>query len=409
MIKKVKVKDLSIGMYVHDFNCGWLSHPFYKSQMLIKDDQLIEKIIKTGIHEIYIDTAKGKDLSTAPTAAEANRKLNSDLRKSFKRTVKHPTQSTSEVNRTTYHEEIKKAHTVKEQAREHMGKVLANAATGEKLDLEGIAPMVDNMVESITRNENALISLLRVKKVDEYTFMHSMSVGALLIAFAKHVELNDEEIKNIGIGGMLHDIGKMQIPINVLNKPARLTDEEFQQIKDHVVHSHRLLEKNSDLDPLILQVAGEHHERYDGTGYPAGLSGDGISLGGQMAAIVDVYDALSSDRIYHKGLSPAETVKKLYEWGKFHFNSELVHKFIAFIGIYPVGTVVRLDNGKIGVVIEANRTTPTVRVVHDITKNRPTRQYDINLAVGMGRTIRVVDNEEPGDWDLDVAAILATN
>lgn len=409
MIKKIKAEQLQVGMYIHDFNCGWLSHPFYKSQMSIKDNNLIDKIVKTGIRELYIDTAKGYDLASAPTLAEADRKLNSEFNQRFIRRIKLPQESTKTAKKATYRQEIHKAIEVKTQARKYMRNVLAAAATGDKLDLDGINPLVDNMVESITRNENAIISLLRVKKVDEYIFLHSMSVGALLIAFAKYIKLSDEEIKNIGIGGMLHDIGKMQIPVEILNKPSRLSEAEYQLIKDHVIQSCKILAKNSELDPLVMQVAGEHHERFDGTGYPAGLKGDEISLGGQLAAIVDVYDALSSDRIYHKGMSPSETVKKLYEWGQYHFDPDLVHKFIAFIGIYPVGTVVKLENEKLAVVIEANKITPRVRVVYDLARNRFTRLHDIDLSTGLGQNIRIVSYEDPVRWGIDVAAVMKVN
>ncbi len=409
MIKKIKAEQLQVGMYIHDFNCGWLSHPFYKSQMSIKDNNLIDKIVKTGIRELYIDTAKGYDLASAPTLAEADRKLNSEFNKRFVRKIRLPQEPTKTAKKATYRQEIRKAIGVKNQARKYMSKVLANATTGDKLDLDGINPLVDDMVESITRNENAIISLLRVKKVDEYTFLHSMSVGALLIAFAKYIELSDEKIKNIGIGGMLHDIGKMQIPVKILNKPSRLSKAEYHLIKDHVIQSCKILAKNSELDPIVMQIAGEHHERFDGTGYPNGLKGSEISLGGQMAAIIDVYDALSSDRIYHKGISPSETVRKLYEWSQYHFDLDLVQKFIAFIGIYPVGTVVKLENEKLAVVIEANRITPRVRVVYDLVRNRYTRSQDIDLSTGLGQNIRIVSYEDPAHWGIDVAAVMEVN
>ncbi|MFH1853467.1 MAG: HD-GYP domain-containing protein [Candidatus Neomarinimicrobiota bacterium] len=406
MIKKIKIEQLEIGMYVHDFNCGWMTHPFYQSQLLVKNSAILNKIVKAGIRELYIDTEKGRDLPDAPTAEEAGRQLTREFTRNFQKPVLVRKNVDSALENIPFEQEIHKAREVKAAARSHMGRVLNAAAGGRLGSLDDINPLVDNMVESITRNENALLSLLRVKKIDEYTYLHSLSVGALLIAFARFMKMSSDDIHNIGIGGLLHDIGKMQIPLEILNKPARLSDAEFRMIKDHVVQSARILEQNPDLDPIILQVASDHHERFDGTGYPRGLNGDAISLGGQMAAIVDVYDALSSDRIYHKGLSPAHTVKKMYEWSKYHFNPDLVHQFIIFIGIYPVGTVVRLGNGLVGVVIEANRTMPVVRVVYDTKTSRPIGRRTIDLASAMGQTTKIVSYEDPGQWGIDVAAVL---
>ncbi len=406
MIKKVKTEQLVVGMYVHDFNCGWLSHPFIQSQMKINDKSLIEQVKATGIRELYIDTSKGLDINDAPTAEEASKKLNREFKQSFRRDVRPRKKTVSKPAKIPYRQEMEKARVIRNEARNYIDNVLSKASAGKMVELDAIDPIIDNMVESISRNENALISLFQVKKTDEYTFMHSLSVSTLLIAFAKFLKLPAEDIRNMGIGGMLHDIGKMKIPLEVLNKPGKLTDDEFVTMKNHVVIGRQIIKQNQDIEPLILQVASEHHERFDGTGYPYGYNGDKISLGGQLAAIVDVYDALSSDRIYHKGMSPADTVKKLFEWSKYHFDPELVHKFIVFIGIFPIGTLVRLSNEKLGVVIAANRSTPLVRVFFDTKRRQVTRIHDIDLAEGIGQSLQITGYENAGDLGINISTII---
>lgn len=197
-----------------------------------------------------------------------------------------------------------------------------------------VEPSVSKMTSSILRNGGALLSLCRIKDKDNYTFQHSVSVGALMVSFCNAMGMSKEVIHHAGIGGMLHDIGKMKIPDRILNKPGKLTEQEFAVMKCHVVESKQILLQTTGISETAVLVAAQHHERHDGSGYPAGLKGEEISQLGQMAAIVDVYDALTSDRCYHKGMAPTDALRKIYEWSKFHFNPQLVQAFMRSIGIY---------------------------------------------------------------------------
>lgn len=395
-------------MFIHDFNCSWLEHPFFQRRMMLKSSRAINKIMKHGIRELYIDTKKGLDVPDAPKAETVESEIREEIA-----TITAQTESRlgdiTKIQPIPLKEEIKRAREVKYQARSYIENVLDNISQGVSTEIEQIAPVVDNMIESVSRNQNAMISLLKVKRRDEYTYLHSVSVGTLLIAFSKFLNLDQETIRQYGIGGMLHDVGKMRVPLRILNKPGRLTESEFKMMKMHATYSREILEQLKSLSPDAVAVAAQHHERYDGSGYPLGLKGDDIHPGGQLAAIVDVYDAISSERVYHSGLPPAQAVRKLYEWSKFHFNSELVQKFISFIGIYPIGSVVELETHLVGVVVSPNADTPVVRVVYDRKYDKTMQPRDIDLSRSIGLSNKIVRYVNPSDHNINVSAVLESD
>jgi putative nucleotidyltransferase with HDIG domain len=404
MIKKIKVDELRPGMYVHDFNCSWMQHPFLGQSSKIKDAKSVKKVIDSGIRDLYIDTDRGLDVEDAPTEKEVHQEIQTDIDKIAE--TETNTRDTADI-----HKELVKAKEIKQEAKKTVKTLMEDMRLGKPIELEKADHVVGEMVDSIFRNENALMSLGRIKKTDEYTFYHSVSVSVLMIAFAKHLGLDVDVIKKIGTGGLLHDVGKMKVPLEILNKPGRLTDDEFAQMKKHAELSREILEKNPDIDEISIHIAAQHHERYDGSGYPDGLKGDEIHIYGQMAAIVDVYDAISSDRCYHKGMLPSEALRKLYEWSEFHFNKGLVEKFIKCMGIYPVGTLVSLESGLLGLVIghgKENLLLPTVRIVYDTKTGKQITPYDMDLSCPPeGCRREKVENYEPHHkWNLKIETYL---
>jgi putative nucleotidyltransferase with HDIG domain len=275
---------------------------------------------------------------------------------------------------------------------------------GKQVEAEKVERVVEGMVDSIFRNQDALMSLARIKQTDEYTFYHSMSVGVLMISFARHMGFDKQLIQEVGVGAMLHDIGKMKVPQDILNKEGRFTEDEYNRIKEHVAHGRNILERTPGISKISVSIAAEHHERIDGTGYPDKLQGDEISVFGQMTAIADVYDAMTSDRCYQCKTDPTAVLKKLYEWSKLHYSQDLVQRFIRCVGIYPIGTLVRLESGMLGVVIhhgEKNLLQPVVRVVFNVKREALIIPYDVDLT---SNGDRITGYEAPAKWDLNPLA-----
>ncbi|MBS1189925.1 MAG: hypothetical protein H6R10_1717 [Rhodocyclaceae bacterium] len=394
MVKKIRIEQLKPGMFIHDLNCGWLDHPFLTNSFAVRDEAAVEKIRAVGVRELYIDPLRGDDVVSAPTKQEVNQDLEQRLLKIAEKDVDKP--ATAEL--AVEGPRAKRLHT---EANRIVKSLMDNVRLGQQIELERLEPMVENMVDSIFRNQDALLPLARLKKHDTYTFEHSVSVCTLMVAFSRGMRLSREVIKEIGMGALLHDVGKAQVPDAILNKPAKLTDEEFDKMKSHVVQSVTLLEAAAGVSETALQVAGQHHERHDGTGYPNKLKGDAISLYGRMASVVDVYDAISSDRVYHKGMPPPEALKKLLEWSDHHFEPILVHRFIRAIGIYPSGTLVRLASGRLAIVMEQNEGSllePTVQVIYDIDS----QHYIPPEVLDLSRTHdRIIAFESYQKWKID--------
>lgn len=396
MIKRIRSDQLQPGMFIHDLNCGWMVHPFAFNSFKVDDAKTIEKIIATGIRELYIDSSKGLDVSDAQTHDEVHAEIHEKITAlAASHVIKSPPP-------TPLKQELYTAKSIHSQAHEVVHHLMSDIRIGKQIEVAKISPVVETITDSIFRNKDAFTSLSRIKQKDEYTFQHSVSVCALLIAFCRAMEYEKDVIMEAGMGGLLHDIGKMKIPDYILNKPGALAHAEFEIMKSHAAIGRDMLRQTPSMSETAVVIAGQHHERYDGTGYPDKIKREEISQLGQMASIVDVYDALTSNRIYHKSMEPTAALKKLFEWGKFHFNAELVEHFICLIGIYPVGSLVRLESGLLGIVVNPgseNLLRPTVRTVFDIKREQPITPKDIDLSIQLGDSI--VQHESPISWGID--------
>ncbi|MBO3703320.1 MAG: HD-GYP domain-containing protein, partial [Candidatus Accumulibacter sp.] len=253
----------------------------------------------------------------------------------------------------------------------------------------------------VSRSAGALISLARLKTADDYTYMHSVAVCALMVALARQLGLNDEEVRSAGIAGLLHDLGKAAIPLEILNKPGKLTDAEFAIVKEHPEKGHAMLLPSSDVDPVALDVVLHHHEKDDGSGYPRRLAGAAISIFAKMAAVCDVYDAITSNRPYKAGWDPAESLRKMAEWSKGHFDPAVFQAFVKSIGIYPIGSLVLLNCGRLGVVIEQNTKSllsPQVKVFFSTGRKARILPEVFDLA-RPGCRQKIISREDPAKWN----------
>lgn len=404
MLKKIDASQLKVGMFIHDLSCDWMTHPFVRNRFMLTKDTEIRKIIEAGIHDVVIDAARGLDVQDAPTLAEARASTEAELVGIAAPPVV--------VARVSLGEELQRAARIRSEAAGMVRTVMRDARLGRAIEVDNVSPVVQNITESILRNPGALVGMLRIKSKDDYTFLHSVSVCTLLVAFCRSRGMDAGTTHQTGLGGLLHDTGKALVPDKILNKPGALSDEEFALIKRHPRDGYDILRRSPAIGPIPLDITLHHHERRDGSGYPDKLAGDGISELAQMAAIVDVYDAITADRCYHKGMSAAEALRKIYEWSKFHFNPVYAQEFMRCVGIYPVGTMVMLESGRLAVVVEPHPTNllaPKVHVFFNTRQNvyiRP-ELVDLSRGLGFGGGDKIVRHESPQKWQVDPMRFLA--
>jgi putative nucleotidyltransferase with HDIG domain len=393
MLKRISVKDVRRGMFITELCGSWMEHPFFKTKFLLEDNEDLENLVKSGIKEVWIDTSKGLDAETpgAKTLADVNREtdnllLNASHAKKF--------------GKTTLDDEIKIAAKICANTRDAVMHMFNDARMGKVVQVEHAQELIEEISASVLRQPHALISLARLKDSDEYTYMHSVAVCALMIALARQMGLDEQQVHEAGMAGLLHDLGKMGIPNDILNKPGKLTDDEFNTVKAHPEIGAKILLDNPMVSALVLDVVLHHHEKVDGSGYPHGLLGKNISLFAKMGAVCDVYDAITSNRAYKKGWSPAESIRKMAEWSKGHFDEAIFQSFVKTVGIYPTGSLVRLESGRLGVVTEQSEKsllTPKVKVFFSARLRTPIMQETLDLSQLIGAD-KIVGREAPEDW-----------
>lgn len=386
-----------------------MEHPFLVNQFTITQQAEIDKIVRHGITQVSIDTLRGLDLPDPDAAVDTDSaelvaaKLDLDLGQ-----VALPVSNEPPVKPSSLTEELTVAKLVLIEANTLMEGVMDDVRMGRIVELEQMEPVVERMVQSVLRNPGALACLGRVRQKDQYTFEHSINVAVLLVNFCHHMGMNRRTIRDAAIGGLLHDVGKVHTPDDVLNKSGPLSDAEFAQIRTHVGHGVDIVAAIPGVSDQTLTIVAEHHEHMDGGGYPMGLKGEQISTLGQMVAIVDVYETLTSHRAYRPAMEPAQALQRIFGWSKQQFNPELVQRFIQCVGIYPVGTLVMLDSGMVAIVVEANPGNllrPMVRVVLDSRRDLIVTPRDLNLAKATVKE-RIVSSESAAKWKINMGLYL---
>lgn len=393
VLKRIAVSELMLGMYIHEFCGSWMDHPFWRGRFLLDNERDLQRVLDSDVKEVWIDVDKGLDVpagsssqSVEEVAAETEARLLA-------------AESRTPPVRTSLDQEVQRALKLCAQSKAAVVQMFSDARMGQAIELEHVAELVEEISDSVLRHPNALISLARLKTSDEYTYMHSVAVCALMIALSRQIGLPEEQVREAGEAGLLHDIGKMAIPDAILNKPGKLTDDEFGTMRRHPEAGAKMLLECRQVSALVLDVCLHHHEKFDGSGYPHRLAGEQISLFARMGAICDVYDAITSDRPYKKGWDPAESIRKMAEW-KGHFDPQLFQAFVKSLGIYPIGSLVRLESGRLGVVVEQHEKsllTPRVKVFFSARSGMPIPQEVIDLSRLIGRD-KIIGRESAEDW-----------
>jgi putative nucleotidyltransferase with HDIG domain len=398
MLKKIPTAQLQPGMFLSELCGSWMDHPFWNTRFLIEDPLDILRIVQSGVSEAWIDTDKGADVAGGVSAAEAASQNERDLLAA--------TRSPSPIARVSAASEVVKAVKICAQARGAVVSMFQEARMGNSVDVAALAPLVDEISASVTRHPGALVSLARLKSKDDYTYMHSVAVCGLMLALARRMGLDEDTTRQAGLAGLLHDLGKAAIPLSVLNKPSKLTEVEFSKVKGHAQAGYEMLKTGGGVGAIALDVALHHHEKVDGTGYPDHLLGEAISRYAKMGAVCDVYDAITSNRPYKLGWNPAEALRKMNEWAHGHFDLPIFHAFVKSVGIYPLGSLVRLESGLLAVVTESHDNDllkPTVKTFYCTRRRERLFPKLVDLA-GPACADRILAWESQEKWqfpDLD--------
>lgn len=401
MLKKIHVEDARLGMYLQEICGSWMEHPFWKKSFKLTDPKDLQTLRSCGVQELWIDTNKGLDVErnvVSTTKEEEEQKIQSELKQAASENLKP-------VKRVSIQQEVQRARAILAEGKTAVTSMFGEIRMGNAINVSEVGPLVDEISNSIARNPEAFLNLARLKNVDDYTYLHSVAVSGLMIALGKQLGLDGQDLKDAGIAGLLHDVGKALIPNEVLNKPGKLTDEEFAIIKDHPRKGWEVLKIAEGANDMALDVCLHHHERVDGTGYPERISGEKLTLFARMGAVCDVYDALTSNRCYKNGWEPVETIRKMAEWRNGHFDEKIFQAFVKTIGIYPSGTLVKLKSGRLAIVIEqTNKSllTPIVKSFFSTKSNEPLLPELIDLSKSQES---IVGAEDPAKWGFDLKQI----
>jgi len=352
--KKIHISELKIGMFVSRLDRDWLETPFLMQGFLVESLDDIDVVAEYSEY-LWVDEVQAEWVPPEQRNAAGQPIAR----------AKHY------INKVEAQREHRAAIGVFRAARQLTRTLLDDVRLGGVISTEQAKATVKDCVDSILRNPDALLWMVRMRNEDAYTEEHCLNVCILAIAFGRHLGMAEYELERLGLCGLLHDVGKMRVPSEVLNKREPLSDKEFNMIKAHSVHGRNLLMSSPGVPNIAVDVAYSHHERIDGTGYPRKLKASGISDFARIVAIVDAYDAMTADRCYSRAISSTDALKRIYKDRGAHFDERLALEFIKCIGLYPPGSIVELVNGQLGIVLETNnkmRHLPKIIVVKDLNK-----------------------------------------
>ncbi|WP_223670176.1 HD-GYP domain-containing protein [Kangiella shandongensis] len=369
--KKIPVSKLAKGMTVVELDRPWTEVPVMFQEITISTGKEIQ-LLQQYCQHVYIDHHSYTNIYTKQF-------LNRQQKADYAQHKVNPEEASQKLQ-----EELPRARKTFERSQEHINKLLEDVLRDSKIDIEGSKQLVASCVDSILNNETALFWLSKIKHRDKYTAEHSVRVAILAIAFGKYLQLPRYELEQLGLCGMLHDVGKMKVPQHILNKSGPLSKDEFKLVKEHAMLGYVYLHEHGGISEQICSTAYNHHEQMNSKGYPRQISTEKLSKYDRIIAILDSYDAMISDRCYRNAIPPSKAISELYKGQGSQYDEELIHEFIQMVGIYPIGSLVELNNGQVGIVLSANPDNKLSPVVELITNKyrKPIKPIAINLAKG---------------------------
>lgn len=381
-------------MFIVKLSGSWIKHPFLRSSFLLEDKDDVTRIIQSGIEYVMIDEEKGLSRSSAKqkSKAVADKVAQSTKpKKESEPVVKKQLASPMDA-------EVDRARLFCNAAKAQVKAMYDDVRLGKAFDPDTTRPLIAEIDAMVQRNTSAILSVARLKTHDDYTYMHSIAVCGLMLSLARQLNLDEEQTRLAGLGGLMHDLGKALMPVDLLNKLGKLTDDEFIAMKKHPEEGAKVL-KDNGAEAEVIDVVMHHHERIDGSGYPDGLVGDNISMLARMAAICDVYDAVTSQRPYKQAWDPSNAIKAMAQW-EGHFDKKIFAAFVKTVGIYPVGSLVRLSSQRLGVVVEPGIDSllkPKIKVFFSLRSNAPIPVKTIDMAAPSCQ-VTIEGPENPDKW-----------
>lgn len=373
-----------------------------KKKGMIRDSRIISKFIEIGIQQVVIDTEKGLDILEVQPANDSNK-----TQTYFNEVIEEKIAALSKQLSTSGHSltlEWGNAKEIFKTSASIISQTIFSIRDGQQINADYFDEAAKAISRSIMRNKDALTWLGKVRNQNSYLYEHSVNSATLMGIFAQAYGLPILEVEQCITGALLHDLGEAQINQEFFERAGPLTPTEYAQVKEHVNIGLDLIKDLPDISPIARNIVHQHHERIDGSGYPSGLKGEQISLHGRMFAIVDTYDAVTNNRCYKEAIPSSFGMRTLLELSKTHFDEALVHQFIKCMGVYPTGSLVRLNNGFLAVVIAQNIVSPIkplVKVIYSTKNKAYIEPKMIDLSKGAG-DFKIVKYENPNDYSIDI-------
>lgn len=420
MVKRIAPKDVQLGMYIHGFDGRWMTHPFWRSKFHLTDPDDLERVHNCKVKAVLVDEAKRIDIATRPSGGtvppsreritdggDSHHSSHAAVPRPLRTDVAVAADMRAMVNRHAppNPNEAPSAAAERAQVMRVIGKSARSIGTsfhavaiGQALSIEPLGDVIDDIAAAMTTSRATMIGLTRLKVKDEYTYFHSVAVATLMLGLGRQLQLDESIVRDLALGGLLHDVGKMRVAHSILNKPDRLSEIEFAEMRRHPELGHEILLKDPNVPPIALEVTLRHHERVDGNGYPGGLRGDAVSLYARIGAICDVFDALTSVRVYKDGMESYQAIAEMASW-EGHFDRDLLIAFMRSIGLYPAGLLVRLSSQRLAIMLPPRRHAglPRARVIHCAVSNTPLPPCDIVVS----DSDHVLSEEQPDAWSLN--------